>query len=127
VMLPPLAQRVPWSRARTVASDMLNLVGLTHRIAHKPGELSGGEQQRVALARALVLEPALLLADEPTGNLDERTSAEIHDLLFNINSERGFTAIVVTHDTRLAAKLPRQLEMRDGCIQQARGERPDES
>jgi len=116
VMIPALAQRVPWSRARELARDMLDQVGLTHRVVHKPGELSGGEQQRVALARALVLEPALLLADEPTGNLDERTSAEIHDLLFKINQDRGFTAIVVTHDTRLAAQLPRRLAMDDGRI-----------
>lgn len=116
VMMPALARRWPRSRAEQAAQDVLQLVGLPHRIKHKPGELSGGEQQRVALARALVLQPNLLLADEPTGNLDERTSAEIHELLFNINAERKITAVVVTHNTQLAAMLPRKLVIDQGRI-----------
>ncbi|MBN2359866.1 MAG: ABC transporter ATP-binding protein [Deltaproteobacteria bacterium] len=116
VMLPALAQRTPRQRAAAMAREVLDLVGLSNRTRHKPGELSGGEQQRVALARALVLGPGLLLADEPTGNLDEKTSEEIHELLFRINRERGVAAVVVTHNTRLAARMPRKLVMLDGKI-----------
>lgn len=116
VMMPALAQRWSRSRADHAAREVLDLVGLTHRIEHKPGELSGGEQQRVALARALVLDPALLLADEPTGNLDERTSQDIHELLFRINDERKISAVVVTHNTSLAAMLPRKLVIDAGRI-----------
>ncbi len=116
VMMPALAQRWPRSRANEAAQEVLELVGLPHRVKHKPGELSGGEQQRVALARALVLQPQLLLADEPTGNLDERTSAEIHELLFRINAERNISAVVVTHNTKLAAMLPRKLVIKAGQI-----------
>jgi len=116
VMLPALAQRRARGHATAMARDVLDLVGLSHRVQHKPGELSGGEQQRVALARALVLGPGLLLADEPTGNLDEKTSDEIHELLFRINRERGVAAVVVTHNTRLAARMPRKLVMLDGKI-----------
>jgi lipoprotein-releasing system ATP-binding protein len=116
VMLPALAQRVARAKAAVMAREVLDLVGLSHRVQHKPGELSGGEQQRVALARALVLKPELLLADEPTGNLDEKTSDEIHELLFRINRERGVAAVVVTHNTRLAARMPRKLVAWDGKI-----------
>ncbi|MFH0898991.1 MAG: ATP-binding cassette domain-containing protein, partial [Pseudomonadota bacterium] len=82
----------------------------------RPGELSGGEQQRVALARALLLEPPLLLADEPTGNLDTRTGEEIHELFFELNRERGTTTMVVTHNRELANRMPRRLSMVDGII-----------
>ncbi|MFH1807235.1 MAG: ABC transporter ATP-binding protein [Pseudomonadota bacterium] len=116
VMMPALAQRWSRQRATDAAREVLDLVGLGHRVRHRPGELSGGEQQRVALARALVLQPALLLADEPTGNLDEHTSDEIHELLFRINQERQVTAVVVTHNTRLAAQMPRKLVMNEGKI-----------
>lgn len=116
VMLPALAQRRPRHQAGEMARAVLDLVGLSDRVKHRPGELSGGEQQRVAIARALVLEPALLLADEPTGNLDEHTSEMIHEMLFRINEERGVTAIVVTHNTRLAAQLPRRLVLSGGQI-----------
>jgi lipoprotein-releasing system ATP-binding protein len=114
VMMPALIQRVPRAVARRRAVDILGRVGLGRRLTHKPSELSGGEQQRVALARALVLEPALLLADEPTGNLDHKTSQEIHELFLALNRERGSTLMVVTHNPELAAVMPRCLRMIDG-------------
>ena len=95
---------------------MLERVGLSQRLTHKPGELSGGEQQRVALARALILEPMLILADEPTGNLDTHTGDEIHELFFELNRERGMTMLVVTHNPELARRMPRRLHMADGLI-----------
>ncbi|MBI5498525.1 MAG: ABC transporter ATP-binding protein [Deltaproteobacteria bacterium] len=116
VMMPARVARLPDRRARDDARAILDLVGLTHRVTHRPGELSGGEQQRVALARALVLRPRLLLADEPTGNLDEHTGGAIHDLLFRLNEEMHVTAIVVTHNTSLAARLPRRLSMHGGLV-----------
>ncbi len=117
VMMPALIQRVPRDRAETDAKQILARVGLAARLTHKPGELSGGEQQRVALARALVLGPQLLLADEPTGNLDTRTGAEMHELFFELNRERGMTMLIVTHNPDLAARLPRTLHMVDGLLE----------
>jgi lipoprotein-releasing system ATP-binding protein len=114
VMMPALIQRTPVPRARTMASDILGRVGLRHRLTHRPSELSGGEQQRVALARAMVLEPSLLLADEPTGNLDRSTGEAIHQLFLDLNKERGSTLLVVTHNPDLAALMPRRLRMVDG-------------
>ncbi len=114
VMMPALIQRIPAAIARRRAADILGRVGLTHRLTHRPGELSGGEQQRVALARAMVLEPSLLLADEPTGNLDRATGAAIHQLFLDLNRERGSTLLVVTHNPELAALMPRRLRMIDG-------------
>jgi lipoprotein-releasing system ATP-binding protein len=114
VMMPALIQGVAVSRARTTAKDILGRVGLSHRLTHRPSELSGGEQQRVALARALVLEPALLLADEPTGNLDRATGEAIHQLFLELNRERGSTLLVVTHNPELANLMPRRLRMVDG-------------
>jgi len=114
VMMPALIQRIATERARRLARDILGRVGLSHRLTHRPGELSGGEQQRVALARAMVLEPSLLLADEPTGNLDRSTGEAIHQLFLDLNRERGSTLLVVTHNPDLAALMPRRLRMIDG-------------
>ncbi len=114
VMMPALIQKVPKIKARDAARDILGRVGLSHRLTHRPSELSGGEQQRVALARAMVLEPALLLADEPTGNLDRSTGVQIHELFLELNSERGSTMLVVTHNPELAKLMPRRMRMIDG-------------
>ena len=114
VMMPALIQRMTADRARRKARDILGRVGLAHRLTHRPGELSGGEQQRVALARAMVLEPSLLLADEPTGNLDRSTGEAIHQTFLELNRERGSTLLVVTHNPDLAALMPRRLRMVDG-------------
>ncbi len=114
VMMPALIQHYPVSTAQQKARDILGRVGLSQRLTHRPGELSGGEQQRVALARAMVLEPALLLADEPTGNLDRATGEAIHQLFLELNQERGSTLLVVTHNPELASLMPRRLRMVDG-------------
>ena len=115
-MMPAIIGRLPRAEARARAERLLLEVGLGERMTHRPSELSGGEQQRVAIARALVMEPRLLLADEPTGNIDSQTAAGIHELFFALNREHGTTMILVTHDERLACKLPRRLEIRDGQI-----------
>jgi lipoprotein-releasing system ATP-binding protein len=115
-MMPALIRRVPRSDARRRAGDMLARVGLGDRLEHRPGELSGGEQQRVALARALCLSPRLLLADEPTGNLDPQTAEGIHALLVELNRTLAITAVVVTHNERLAQALPRRLRLVAGRL-----------
>jgi lipoprotein-releasing system ATP-binding protein len=115
-MMPALVRRVPRAEARRRAQEVLSLVGLADRMEHKPGELSGGEQQRVAVARALCLEPRLLLADEPTGNLDPQTGEGIHALLVDLNSRLGITAVVVTHNEKLAASLPRRVRLAQGHL-----------
>jgi len=103
-------------RDRQRAVDLLQAVGLGHRLTHHPGELSGGEMQRVAIARSLVNSPDLLLADEPTGNLDTRTRDDVFDLLGRLNKERGLTVLLATHDHELAAQASRVIELRDGLI-----------
>jgi len=114
--MPALISRLARDAAERTAREMLELVGLGHRLDHRPGELSGGEQQRVALARALVLKPRLLLADEPTGNLDEATGEGIHQLLLDLNRTLGIAAIVVTHNPRLAERMPRRLRLHEGLV-----------
>jgi lipoprotein-releasing system ATP-binding protein len=116
-MIPALIGRISREKARAMATRILNRVGLGHRLMHRPGELSGGEQQRVAIARALVMNPKLILADEPTGNLDWATGEEISDLLFDLNREVGLTMIVATHNSKLAAGMSKQMEIVGGRIQ----------
>ena len=116
VMMPGLVQGAARGPLERRARELLEEVGLAHRLTHRPGELSGGEQQRVALARALVMEPRLVLADEPTGNLDTATSDAIHALFFDLNKRRGTTFLIVTHSRDLAARMPRVVSMRDGAI-----------
>jgi lipoprotein-releasing system ATP-binding protein len=113
-MMPCLIQAIQKKEAESRAETILTLVGLKERLSHKPGELSGGEQQRVAVARALVLEPKVLLADEPTGNLDTKTGESVFDLLQELNRIKGVTLIVVTHNLKLAEKLSRQIQLIDG-------------
>lgn len=110
-MLPAKIRRTTPQAAESRAKELLAMVGLSHRIDHRPGELSGGEQQRVAIARALMNRPKILLADEPTGNLDETISGGIFDLLTNLNRELGLTIIVVTHNPRMAEKMPRRFHL----------------
>jgi lipoprotein-releasing system ATP-binding protein len=98
------------------ARELLDEVGLSARLTHRPGELSGGEQQRVALARALLMEPKLVLADEPTGNLDSQTSAAVQSLFFDLNQRHGTTFLIVTHSRDFAAMMPRRVSMKDGRI-----------
>jgi lipoprotein-releasing system ATP-binding protein len=113
-MMPCLIQGIQKKEAASRAEAILTLVGLKERLSHKPGELSGGEQQRVAVARALVLEPKVLLADEPTGNLDTKIGESVFDLLQELNRIKGVTLIVVTHNLKLAEKLSRQIQLVDG-------------
>ena len=117
VMMPGLVQRQPRAALEKQAFELLTLVGLAPRATHRPGELSGGEQQRVALARAMVLSPKILFADEPTGNLDSATSAQIQELFLRVSREHGTTLVVVTHDMGLARAMDRIISMRDGSIE----------
>lgn len=116
VAMPLLIGGQKTSEAKEKAKALLDKVGLSHRIDHRPSELSGGERQRVAIARALVNNPSLVLADEPTGNLDHKTALSIYDLMRELNSESGTAFLVVTHDGELAAKMDRQLHMQDGLL-----------
>ena len=113
-ILPGLLQRLPWEEARSRAMDALNEVGLGDRLNHRPGELSGGEQQRVAIARAVMHRPRLVLADEPTGNLDPKASEVIFDLFLRLQAERGLTFVIATHNQDLARKADRGYRLVDG-------------
>ena len=116
VMMPGLINGLKKKDIRKTAEAILERVGLKHRLQHRVSQLSGGEQQRVALARALVLRPDILLADEPTGNLDKKNSKQIHDLLLELNKEFGMTIVVVTHNLYLADYMKRQLTLADGKL-----------
>ncbi|WP_047606105.1 lipoprotein-releasing ABC transporter ATP-binding protein LolD [Rahnella aquatilis] len=118
VAMPLLIGKKKPAEVQARAMAMLEAVGLQHRSNHRPSELSGGERQRVAIARALVNNPSLVLADEPTGNLDQRNADSIFELLGELNMRQGTAFLVVTHDLQLANRLTRQLEMRDGKLQQ---------
>jgi lipoprotein-releasing system ATP-binding protein len=114
--MPMRIARLPADERRRRAADLLRRVGLEPRLDHRPGMLSGGEQQRVAIARALVMEPTVLLADEPTGDLDEHTADSLHALLREMHGERGLTSIIATHNSRLAAACDRVLRLEEGRL-----------
>jgi lipoprotein-releasing system ATP-binding protein len=116
VMMPALIRRTGRAEAAKAASGILSEVGLGGRLHHRPGELSGGEQQRVAVARALILKPDVVLADEPTGNLDTHTGEAVHDLLLSINKQKGTTFVIVTHNDKLAVRAHRVLRMAEGRL-----------
>jgi lipoprotein-releasing system ATP-binding protein len=116
VMMPALIARMPEREAQARAANILELVGLADKLRRRPAELSGGEQQRVAVARAVVLGPRLLLADEPTGNLDPHTADEVHDLFHQLNRELRITLVVATHNERLSRSMTRTLRLRDGRL-----------
>jgi lipoprotein-releasing system ATP-binding protein len=118
VAMPLLIGGMATDKSESKAKAILDLVGLSHRYEHRPSELSGGERQRVAFARALVNNPSIVLADEPTGNLDHKTALEIYDLMRKLNKESGTAFLVVTHDNELAAKLDRCMHMQDGNLVQ---------
>ena len=116
VMMPGLIRRMDREEAADAAKRLLTDVGLGARLLHRPGELSGGEQQRVAVARALMLKPDVVLADEPTGNLDMHTGESVHDLLLGINKQQGITFVIVTHNDKLAVRADRVLRMAEGKL-----------
>ena len=119
VMMPGLLQKRPFDEMRERAAEMLGEVGLEHRLSHRVGKLSGGERQRVAVARALVLDPPLVLADEPTGNLDPQTGDQVAELLLEVNRNHGTTLVVVTHSARMAEQLGRTLVLKGGRLEES--------
>ena len=116
VMIPGLIAKSKESQVRAKALETLKLLGLHERIDHKPSELSGGEQQRVAVARALINSPALVFADEPSGNLDSKNADELHRLFFKLRNDLGHTFVIVTHNTEFAAMADRKIEIKDGVV-----------
>jgi putative ABC transport system ATP-binding protein len=126
VEAPMMLAEIPQRARRERATALLESVGLAPRMQHKPNELSGGEKQRVAIARALANRPLLLLADEPTGNLDSKTGGAVLDLLCDLHEAQGLTMIMVTHDPEIAARAGRIIHLRDGCIQHIETSRPAE-
>lgn len=116
VCMPAFIAKTPKAEAETRAKELLGLLGLADRITHKPSELSGGEQQRVAVARALINNPAVVFADEPSGNLDSATSKSLHELFFQLRKDLGQTFVIVTHNEELAAMADRKLTIKDGVV-----------
>jgi lipoprotein-releasing system ATP-binding protein len=116
VAMPLLVRRVPVAEAKHCAEQILTRVGLAGRLTHRPHQLSGGERQRAAVARALVTQPKLVLADEPTGNLDGNNAAQVFELMLELNRERGTSLVLVTHDLRIAARMERALEIESGKL-----------
>jgi lipoprotein-releasing system ATP-binding protein len=116
VMIPGLIARKDDKVLRQKAKDVMDLLGISHRLDHKPSELSGGEQQRTAVARALINDPALILADEPSGNLDSKNAQELHQLFFDLRKKLNQTFIIVTHNQQFAAMADRKLEIKDGMV-----------
>ena len=118
VMMPLLIRRITTDQAKEAASELLDKVGLAHRLEHKPGELSGGERQRAAIARALVIRPVVLLADEPTGNIDRKTAKTVQELMMKLNQEMKVSLVIATHDMHLASAMDRVLRLEDGVLKE---------
>ena len=115
-MFPALIQGMESQRAKEEAEQLLEQVGLKDRMSHRPGKLSGGEQQRVAVVRSVIMQPKLILADEPTGSLDLRIGEEVQDLLFRLNEEKGIALVVATHNRQFARKIGRRVELKTGRL-----------